>query len=263
MRTGLLVLALAVGSVVGAGELRAQYFRFEGMSDRQIELEVEPILEFFTTLVGSGMYHTADLHSFAGVDLGVGSAIANVPDDLKSLPAFSEESLVGLPYLFASVGLIAHIELFGRFLYFPLGSGTEPGALPPRAFDSRGNVSMVSAGVRYGLVQMVGLPKVMVSVAYSRLDVPTEFDFGDVSNWSLNLAASHSFLILTLYAGVGLDHARFRLDEPFLDGARFSTTEPHATVGARFTILPLVFVHGAYNFSDFPGFNLGLGVSFR
>jgi hypothetical protein len=240
-----------------------QYFKFENLSDPVIETEVDAILKFFGSIVGGGLFHTADLHSVGGIDVGLRGVVAQVPNKFEGLPVFSEENLLGLAFLHGSFGLPGNVELLGRFFYFPLGANQDLNASPPRAADSRGGVTLIGGGLKYGLLQSTGLPKIMVLATYHAVFVPDEFDFGTVSTTSVKAVVSHSLPIFTVYLGGGIDITTLKLKEEFLDGKRFSDAEPHATVGLKLNVLPLVHVNGSYNISEFDSFDLGIGISFR
>lgn len=264
MRKGLIsAMMLLVLMFICISNVQAQYFKFENQNDDTIREEVGAILKFFGALVGGGLYHTADLHNTGGLDVGLRGTVAHVPDEFKGLPVFSEENLLGLAFLHGSLGLPGNFELMGRFFYFPLGADAQPNANPPRAADSRGGVTLIGGGLKYGLIQMTGVPKVLVMATYHALIVPEEFDFGTVSTLSFNGVVSHSIPLLSVYAGVGVDITTLKLKDQFLNGDRFSETVPHATVGANVSVFPLVHVNGAYNIGKFNSFDLGIGISFR
>ncbi|MFQ5824627.1 MAG: DUF6588 family protein [bacterium] len=243
---------------------QAQYFKFDTAPDEEtIRSEVNAILKFFGSIVGGGLFHTADLHSVGGIDVGLRGVVANVPENFKDLPVFSKENMVGLAFLHGSFGLPGNFELLGRFFYFPLGSSVDMNASPPRATDSRGGVTLIGGGIKYGLLQLPALPKIMVMGTYHALFVPEEFDFGTVSTISFNGVASYSLPIITVYAGGGIDITTLKLNEDFLNGGRFNERMPHLTLGAQIQPLPLIHVNGSYNFSEFASFDLGIGISFR
>jgi len=267
----ILGLLFVIFTVLTVPSAQAQYFKFDNLTPEQvqsgvIEIEVDAILKFFGSIVGGGLYHTADLHSVGGIDVGLRGVIAVVPDEFDDLPVFSEENLVGLAFLHGSLGLPGNFELLGRFFYFPvLGSDPDENASPPRAADSRGGVTLIGGGLKYGLLQIPGVPKIMVLGAYHVLLVPEEFDFGTVSTVSLKGVVSHSVPLLTVYAGGGIDITTLKLkdDIPILGGDRSTGSEPLLTLGVQIKPLPLIHVNGSYNFSEFPSFELGVGISFR
>ncbi|RMF66676.1 MAG: hypothetical protein D6743_05985 [Calditrichaeota bacterium] len=254
---------LLLTAFVAAPAARAQYFKFDtATNDTEIREDVDAILKFFNSLVGGGMFHTADLHSVAGLDIGLRGVVAKVPDKFKNLPVFSQENYLGLAFLHASFGLPGNLELFGRFFYFPIGSDQDLSATPPRA-DSRGGITLIGGGLRYGLLQLPALPKVMVMGAYHAVLVPDEFDFGTVSTVSFKGVVSQSLPLLTIYAGGGVDITSLKLSDQFLGGDRFNKADPHLTIGAEIKPFPLVHVEAAYNIREFNSFDLGLGLSFR
>ncbi|MFQ5754134.1 MAG: hypothetical protein ACE5HI_19265, partial [bacterium] len=136
MKNGFLSLVILTSLVfLVVPVVHAQYFKFDTATNaQQIEDEVDAILKFFGSVVGGGMFHTADLHSVGGLDVGLSGVLAKVPEDSENLPVFSEENLVGLGFLHGSLGLPGNFELFGRFFYFPLGSSVDSSAVPIRAF---------------------------------------------------------------------------------------------------------------------------------
>ncbi len=240
---------------------QAQYFKFDNA--QQIEDEVDAILKFFGSVVGGGMFHTADIHSVTGFDFGFRGVVAVVPNDFNNLASFSEENIAGLGFLHGSVGLPGDFELFGRFFYMPIGSDFEKNPSPQRAADSRGGVTLIGGGIKYGLFQKPGLPKVMLMGAYHALFVPEEFDFGTVGTLSFKGVASYSIPLFSIYAGAGIDITSLKLNDAFLNGERFTATEPHVTIGAKVSPFPLIHINGSYNISEFPSIDLGIGVSFR
>lgn len=261
-----LLLAMLLGAVIFllVPVAHAQYFKFDNAAnDQQIEDEVEGILKYFGSLVGGGMFHTADLHDIGGLDFGLSGTLSTVPDKFEGLPVFSEENLVGLAFFNASFGLPGNFELIGRFFYLPVGSSTDQDAIPVRSLDSRGGVTLIGGGLKYGLLQMPGVPKIMVMGMYHTLMVPDEFDFGNVTTISFKGVISHSLPFITLFVGAGIDITRLELNDAFLDGDSFTETLPHATVGAKIQVLPLVHVNAAYNFSEFASFAFGAGLSIR
>ena len=256
----------------------AQYFKFDQSqgqayeTQQDVEVAVDGILKFFGAVVGGGLYHTADLHSVGGVDIGFRGVVASVPDEFEAVPVFLDENRVGLAFLHGSVGLPGNLEVMGRFFYQPLGADQNTVLTPPRAADSRGGVTLIGAGLKYGLLQMPGAPKVTLIGAYHALFVPEEFDFGTVGTASLKAVASYSLPFLPIagvYASVGVDHTRLSLDEDIdlftdaLGGESFSTTETSYGIGATVRPFPLIIVNGALGFGEFNSFDLGFAISFR
>jgi len=264
MRTKIAVLLVVLG-LISAPRVQAQYFKFDNYnSASQVEEGVTAALKMFGTVVGGGLYHTADLHSVAGVDVGLRGVVANVPEEFKDLPVFADEDYVGLAFLHGSVGLPGNFELLGRFFYFPLGAEAD-GSI--NRADSRGGVTLIGGGLKYGLLSGLGLPSITLIGAYHALMVPSEFDFGTVGTATLKAVASYSIPLFTVYVGGGFDHSRLSLDDdlPFSDlaGESFNETIPTGTLGVQVRPFPLVYVNGSYTVSEFKAFDLGVGISFR
>ena len=123
--------------------------------------------------------------------------------------------------------------------------------------------------MKYGLIQMPGLPKVMVMGAYHTVSVPSDFDFGTVNTLSFKAVASHSLPLLSFYVGAGVDITTLKLDSDVagdlfgLEGDRFTESLPHVTIGAKIKPLPLLHATAAYNISNFSSLALGVGISIR
>jgi len=270
MKKGFLIGSLfLIFSIITLPVAHAQNFQFEAETPvATAQLEVEAILKLFGSLVGGGLYNTADLHDVGGLDVGLKGILTTVPDDFQNLPVFIQEDRLGVAFLHGSIGLPGNLEIIGRFFYFPLGSDNiDQNLSPPRAADSRGGVTLIGGGLKYGLLQLPGIPKIMVMGTYHALFVPDEFDFGTVGTLSFNAVASHSLAILSLYVGAGIDITTLKVNEdvpiPGFGGKRFTENTPHATVGVRASVFPLVHVSGSFNFGDFNSIDVGIGVSFR
>ena len=263
----LVSLVVALGMAVHPQQGRAQNFSLSDYAPPQLDQQIEPILQLFGALVGTGFVNTADLHSIAGFDIGARAVIAVVPDEYKNIipsqPSQPPGPLAGtdyvpLPFLTASLGLLPNIEVMGRLFRFPVGDG-----------PTRGDITLVGAGVKYGVLQLPALPKVILIGAYHMLFVPEEFDFGTVKVASLKAFASQNFLIFTLYVGAGIDRTFLTVqipDSPNFPGGfekTFSGTHTHGTVGLTATVFPLVRVNADYNFGKFPSFSAGISVSLR
>jgi len=270
----LIVTILFLSSLIFAPGAQAQYFKFDNLTPADITIgiprqEVKAILGFFGSLVGSGLYHTADLHKVGGFDVGIRGVVTSVPDDIGILPAFIDEDRVGLAFLHASLGLPGNFELLGRFFYLPLGSNRDLNVSPQRASDSRGGLTLIGGGLKYGLLQLPGIPKITIIGAYHALMTPDEFDFGTVSTFSFKGVISHSVPLLTLYVGAGIDITSLKVNDnlpisiPEVEGQRFTENDVQYTVGAKVQVLPFVFANGSVNFGDFNSFDLGLALGLR
>ncbi len=273
MRTLSVVIIMGL-FVVTVPTAKAQYFKFDNMTPEQVangtpERQIGAILDFFGAIVGNGLYHTADLHSVGGIDVGLRGVVANVPDEFEGLPVFIDENRIGLAFLHGSVGLPGPFELLGRFFYFPIGADVDANLSPPRAQDSRGGVTLIGGGLKYGLLQMPGVPKVTVLGAYHALITPDEFDFGTVGTFSIEGIISHSLPILTVYVGAGVDITNLKVNDdlplplPDIEGKRFTETQFQYTGGVKVQVLPLIFANASANFGEFNSFDVGLGLTLR
>ncbi|MBN2012342.1 hypothetical protein JW960_23635 [candidate division KSB1 bacterium] len=235
---------------------------------KNMENAVNPLLDLFGFTAGGGLYNTADVHGVLGFDVGIKltgmmvgdeqkPTLVGMPSGLQNGP-LGNESVVPVPVLQASVGLVGNLEVIGRYFTFPIGKEN----------SANGNVTLLGIGAKYGLIQVFGLPKVAVVGAYHRLTVPEDFHFEGVNNMSLALVASYSFPALaTIYGGAGIDYSSLtvKLPDPYPQLDAFTKQNFRGNVGMKFTPIPLVplFVNIDYNFGVVKGLSAGLGISVR
>jgi len=248
---------------LGFSESRAQNFDLSPFQD-QLNTAVKPILGFFGSVAGGGFVNTAKLHNFGGFDVGARVVVSIIPDEFSSLTGdipeqnislgpFQDENALGFPFLTASMGLFGNFEAMARYFYFPLGD--EP---------TRGGVTLVGGGLKYGLLQIPMGPKIVAVGSYQLLMVPDEFDFGTVKVASLKAFASQDLLLFTLYGGVGVDKTFLEVQIAEYNLAQsFEDTITHATVGLSATVFPLIRVNAEYNFGDFKSVTVGASFGIR
>lgn len=273
MKKGFLAIAFVVMLTFCTGTtLQAQYFQFDNselyQTPKSIEDAVGASLKMFGAIVGGGLFHTADLHSVGGLDVGLRGAIASVPDEFDDVPVFIDADNVGLAFLHGSLGLPGNLELIGRFFYFPMGTDGSLPLSPPEAVDSRGGVTLIGGGLKYGILQAPLLPKVMIMGTYHVLMVPKEFDFGTVGTLSFKAVASYSIPLFTAFIGGGIDISRLTLDDdlplfPDLGGESFNENSTSATFGLTVSPLPLVNVNASYTIGEFNTLAVGVGIGLR
>lgn len=243
----LLTTALAAGAVLASANLQAQNFDV-GPND------VDQVLKLFSSFSAGGTFHTADLHSFLGLDVGVRGVAVFVPDKYQQLKGgpFEDVNFVGLPFVHASIGLPFRLEAMGRFFHFPLGED-----------PTRGGVTLAGVGLKYGLLQGRLLPKVALMATYHAFSVPEEYSFGTVSTASLKAVISKGVPFITFYSGIGVDRTALELDYGGVNDS-YSSTNVHANIGVTLKPLPLVYINADYMFAEeFSGFNIGAGVTIR
>ncbi len=249
-----LLLVMVAGLVVfGNSPLFAQNFVVTE------EEEINQVLNMFSTLSAGGLFHTAKLHKLGGFDVGVQGVALFTPEEYKDLQQgpFEDVNFIGLPYLNGSVGLPFNLEATGRFFYFPLGE--EP---------TDGGVTIMGAGLKYGILQKPMLPRLMVMANYTAFFVPEEYSFGTVNTISLKGVVSYKLAFLTIYGGAGIDRTSLKLDYEIAPGVNltgdFKSDNVHGNLGVSINPLPMLYVNADYMMAeDFSGFNIGVGLSFR
>jgi hypothetical protein len=241
------------------------------ITQNEFDDQVEAVLQLFSSLAGAGFVNSAALHNLGGVDIGLRSIFAVVPDEFKDIipdrvfnnqPVRIKDPLEGtdtvpLPFLNASVGLPANFEVLGRFFYFPLGDKPTDGA-----------VAFLGGALKYGLLRgNLTLPDITVLVGYQTFIVPDEYDFGTVKTFSFKGFVSKGMGFVTLYAGGGLDRTALALKQdriPFpLPKTEYDGTHTHGTIGLTIKPIPFLRVNADYNFGEFPNFTIGANLSVR
>jgi len=238
------------------------------LANQNLNDAVTPLLDLFGFLSGGGLSNTAEVHSFLGFDAGIKFAAMRVGDDqLPFLPRLDEvdkklengplggENIIGLPILHVGVGLLANLEAVGRFFTYPMGNDQ----------SVEGNVTLIGLGVKYGILQNIALPKVAIIATYHYLNMPKQFDFGNVNNFSGELIVSKGLPFVTFYASAGIDYTtlELQLPPPLPNPDPYNKTNFRGNVGLRLTLIPFTYINVDYNFGAVQGLCAGLGISVR
>ena len=228
---------------------------------QDLEETISAAVKFFGSTMGAGLYHSADVHGPLGLCLGVNGAIVTVPDEFKVLPVIDTDQIT-LGYVHANLGIGGNLELTGRMLLlFDLSGNLSV----PTSGAATGTGSLFSVGVKYGLIQLPAVPKLALQVSGHIVTLPSEFDFGTVRGASVKLIASHSFAILGVYVGVGIDYSEAKVDDtiPVIGGQKFNETGFLYNVGIQANVLPFITVNAGANFGEYNSFDLGADISIR
>jgi hypothetical protein len=224
--------------------------------------QIESIVKLFGALVGSGFVNTASLHNVAGLDVGIRGVITAIPDEFKDIvpdndfptvrDPLSGTDTVPFPFLHASLGLPANLELTGKF--FTVEVADKP----------KGNVTLIGGAVKYGVLRgNAAVPAITVLGGYQALFVPDEYAFGNVSTLSLKGYISKAFVVATIYGGGGIERTHLKIDIPGFITRNYDVTYPSGVVGLTITPFPLVKVNADYNFGELKTITVGIGVSIR
>ncbi|MBN1349927.1 hypothetical protein JXJ21_11000 [candidate division KSB1 bacterium] len=241
----------------------------DGKSPEQnLEDNVMPLLRVFGYYSGGGLYHTAKTHGMLGFDVGIRAIAIKVGDDLKtgwtgsvgqSGGPLGDQDYIALPMIQASLGLPLNLEATARFFSYPIGEAAD---------GTKDNFTLAGIGLKYGLVQNMLFPRVMIMGSYHKLMVPEEFDFADVSTFSMDLVVSKGIpMVATFYGGVGFDNTTMKVEFDLPGGTTFG--EEYKTgamfrgvVGVKFDFIPMMYLNVDYNFGKNQGIVAGLGLSF-
>ncbi|KAA3613919.1 MAG: hypothetical protein DWQ05_16735 [Calditrichaeota bacterium] len=252
------IALMACFSFLTMPEINAQEMgNLETYAENQLGEAVEPVIKLFGSLAGAGFVNTADLHGIAGFEIGIRGNLSFVPGEYKDSGPLDGVDVVGLPFLQASVGLPANLEITGRVFSLAVSDDTD------------GNVTVVGGLVKYGLFQAPLLPKVSLVAGYHALVTPEDYDFGTFNVMSLKAFVSHNFLVFTVYGGAGIDRASSKItieDSGNYPGGfekTYSESGANGTFGLTISPFPFIKANADYSFGDFKSLSLGLAFSFR
>jgi hypothetical protein len=230
-----------------------------------LDSNIEPVLGLFGHYAGGGLFHTAETHSILGFDVGARAIVMFIGDNAKTEwkgqsgvegGPLGDRTSVPLPVIHASVGLGSGLELMGRFFSAPIAETAQ---------GKKSNLTLLGAGLKYGLVQNMLLPRVTLIAAYHKLVVPEEFEFGDVGTVSLDLVISKGIpMLMTFYGGVGVDRTSMSVNlEGISDTFDYAQSKFRGVVGLKLDFIPFIYINADYNFGPYQGLNVGLGLSLR
>jgi hypothetical protein len=227
----------------------------------QFDEQIKSILKLFSSLVGSGFVNTASVHSIGGIDVGVRGVIAAIPDDFKDIvpnnvpnvrDPLSGTDTVPFPFLHASLGLPANLEIMAKF--FTVSIADKPSS----------NVTLLGGALKYGLLKDgLTTPAISLLVGYQTILVPDEYAFGTVSTLSFKGFISKDLAILTLYGGGGIERTALTIDIPGVITRDYDLTYPNGTVGVRLSPLPLLKVNADLNLGEVNNITVGVSLSVR
>jgi|GEM_PF-4893682 len=253
------VWATSLCVAISAG---AQDFRFGIYSPREIDAKAKDLADFLGTILGAGLVHTAKLHSAGGIDGGLRLVSVFIPAQYSEVQAgpLKDEEFFSLPLLHASVGLPGRLELMGRAMQLRLGN-----------HPTRGNVSILGIGVKYGIFQAPLLPRLTAVASYHHLDAARKFEIRGAQCISLRMVVSHGSQLVGFYASLGPDWSRMKVAVPpgvyssfprgwTRDIDRFGFV---GALGVSFSPWPVFSANLEYSAAKFSGFNAGLNFTFR
>lgn len=223
--------------------------------------QIKSILKLFSSLVGSGFVNTASLHGIGGIDVGVRGVIAAIPDEFKDIvpnnvpnvrDPLSGTDTVPFPFLHASIGLPANLEITAKF--FTVSIADKPNS----------NVTLLGGALKYGLLKDgLTTPAITLLAGYQTILVPDEYAFGTISTLSFKGFISKDLSLFTLYGGGGIERTALTIDIPGVIKRDYDLTYPNGTVGVRLSPLPLLKVNADLNLGEVNNITVGVALSIR
>ncbi len=198
-------------------------------------------------VLGGGTYSGANC-GFPGFDISAKLVmVSSASSDDVILPA---NSAFGLPFAQIEVGLPMNIiPMFRIFTISPENGGT---------------LTVMGGGIKYKLSDdQAILPAVAVSGTYHFFSGYSAFDFNALS-FNLILSKGLSPLPVSLYAGAGVDFSNITSKVPGLGlGVTGSGTSFRYNIGARLTILPVIYINGDIGYANSSlAYSFGAGAAF-
>jgi len=208
---------------------------------------LKPFAEDFGGIIGGNDFNSGRSLGFPGFDVGLNFTVQTKPNPDNKVLKNAKVDAFGIPLLSAGIGL-------------PL-VGTD---VIVRGFSYSG-LTIVGGGLRYNIFKSGTLTKFMPDLSVSAFYDNINYDYFKGSHISMNLVASFDFPIIKPFAGFGIDKTKLEIKNvnPLLNGIDGSISKPRYTIGAKFTILPLIYIYGAYSsLHSQKAYNAGLGIRF-
>ncbi|MBI3003809.1 MAG: hypothetical protein HYY49_00135 [Ignavibacteriales bacterium] len=286
----LVAMALVSSAAIAqSGDLAEQ---LKKVAKENAEGYLNPLLSSFGAAMNSGFYHSADLHSALGFDVGIKAMLVPVKDEDKefdfrfpdgtttksptvvgsstsgssSQPKGFDLKFVPLVIPQASIGLPFGLEVTGRFV-------------PSVSAGDAGKVSFVGFGLRHDIDQYIPLLPLDIAVHF----MTQKLTFNDkndkkimsASGTAFGAEVSKSLIIFTLYGGFQIESSSWEVESyTFTDPTNPANTQTvsglsftgknksRVHVGARFLLLFLN-IHADYSLAPHPVATAGVGITFR
>ncbi len=208
---------------------------------------IKPFAQDFGGVLGANDFSSGRALGFPGFDIGLSMAVQTKPSPENLVLKNAKVDAFGLPMINAAVGLpFTGLDVMAR------------------GFSYSG-LSIAGGGLRYNIFKSGTLTKFMPDLSVSAFYDSINYDYFKGSHMSFNLAASFDFPIIKPFAGIGFDKTSLEVKDvnPLVDGIDGSIAKTRYTAGARITVMPLVYIYGAYSsLHGRPAYNAGLGARF-
>ncbi len=253
----MLFMGLSLSSEAMATDVNF-FSEFEKYAKEEIDEVATPIVEAFGMAVGGGIYNSAKTHGVLGFDIGVRTMMLIIPEGESDIYDASDISFIAMPTVQVGLGLPMDIELMARAISVPFQDES---------------LSLYGGGIKKNVsphLPIPAMPDIAIIAAYHR------FKAGDIltsGHFSLDLAVSKSFLVITPYAGFGIDWTKMDIEYTYVEDNPLLPNEPvehtidtrttRLTLGLNVTPFPFVKLFADYNIGKFSQITAGLAVSFR
>ncbi len=252
----LLVIVFCASQVIAQDDNNL-FDEIKEYAEAEAEEALSPVVQAFGTGVTGGLYNTAKTHGVLGFDVGVRAMMVTISNGEGVLDSV-DISMFPVPVIQASVGLPMDFEVMVR------GFGAK--------FDDE-TISLFGVGVKKNfnhLIPVPAFPDVSAMIAYHKFkgsDILTS------SHLSFDLMVSKSFVIVTPYAGFGIDRHSMDIEYTWVDpynvlpdenlDLSIKETTTRLTLGLNVTPFPFVKLFADYNIGKFSEITAGLAVSIR
>ncbi|KPK94314.1 hypothetical protein AMJ80_05495 [bacterium SM23_31] len=202
-------------------------------------------------ILGSGLYHTAAIHRFGGVDLGLKSMLGYIPKKNQLGPLDGTKAVI-IPVFQANVGLFGRFEVGGRLFSFRFGD------------ENKEKVELTSGLVKFSVLRGIGLPDVTIFSAYSRITGISDFSLSAITVGGI---VGKSIPVITVYAGANYNIIKMDVDlapdAHYPEGFSESYKEnvPHFAFGISLGLTPFTKMNVEYNIGEFQTATFGIVLS--
>jgi hypothetical protein len=208
---------------------------------------LKPFAEDFGGVIGGNDFNSGRALGFPGFDVSLGLTLQSKPSTDNKVLKQAGVDAFGIGMVNASIA----VPLTGADLMV-------------RGFSYSG-LSIIGGGLRYNIFKSGTLTKFMPDLSVLFFYDSINYDYFKGNHISGDLVASLDFPLIKPYAGIGIDRTKLEIKgvSAALNGIDDPISKMRYTVGAKVTILPFVYLYGAYNsMHGQDGYSGGLGVRF-
>ena len=192
-------------------------------------------------LLSSGLYHSASVHRFGGVDLGMKAMFGFIPDDNQTGPLGGVRTIF-MPAFQANIGILGRFDVGGRVFNFDFGD------------DNKEKVRLTSGIIKFRLISGLLTPDITIFSSYSKISGISDIS---LKCFSIGGIIGQNLPVVSFYAGFNYNFTTMDVNlEPDLNypvgfSKSYSVKEPQLTIGFAFGLVPFTKINLEYAMDEF------------